>query len=271
MTRNKPPALAMQLDRCDVCGDKYHRADLVRTQVEFLDLKAENFFSYSSYDGTYWVVDTAVDTSTVSCGNRCDNVRTTLDSDNDISYLNGVQTWTGDGVFRSTVERGSFNSAHNITFSAQVGPHEQNESPEMTVEMGITNNDGSVTQAIKTFTIKGTTRVWFNEEVATLEAYGLGDTSYYFFFYISITNDGAWWIDELQLENNTTTGEPEVFLRTSGTFVSNQYSPTKQKSLMTSRKVCKNCAEYILSKSERFGRTEESPIDEPVDSWAQEI
>jgi len=267
MTRNKPPALAMQLDRCDVCGDKYHRADLVRTQVEFLDVAAENYLSYSSYDGTYWVVAIAEDTGTVSCGNRCDNVRTTLDSDNDISYINGVQTWTGLGALRSTVECGPFNSAHDVTFSAQVGPHEQNEDPEMTVSIGIANSDGSVTQEISSFTIKGTTRVWFNEEVATLEAYGLGDTAYYFFFYISIVNDGAWWIDELQLENNTVDGMPGNFTRASGTAVDSY----DERILMTSRKVCKNCAEYILSKSERFGRTEESPIDEPVDSWAQEI
>jgi len=272
MTRNKPPALAMQLDRCDVCGDKYHRADLVRTQVEFLDMKAENWFTYSSYDGSYWVVDDAVDTGTVSCGNRCDNARTTLDSDNDVSYINGVQTWTGDGIMRQSAEDGIWDSSYDVTFSAMVGPHEQNEDPEMTVELGITNNDGSVTQAIKTFTIKGTTRVWFNEEVATLESYGLGDTAYYFFFYVGITNDGAWWIDELQLEANVNSlpgqpGQPENFVRTSGSSVSNQ----SERSLMTSRKVCKNCAEYILSKSERFGRTDESPIDDPVDTWAQEI
>jgi len=277
MTRNKPPALAMQLDRCDVCGDKYHRADLVRTQVEFLNMKAENFFLYSSYDGTNWVVDTASDAGSTSYGNRCDNARTTLDSDNDISYINGVQTWTGDGVFRLDVITDlSLSSTYDLTFSAQVGPHEQNTSPEMTVEMGITNNDGSVTQAIKTFTIKGTTRVWFNEEVATLNGYGLGTGDYY--FYLEITNDGSWWVDELQLELNVNSlpgheqGRPENFVRTSGSFVSSSINDElSEQQLMTSRKVCKNCAEYILSKSERFGRTEESPIDEPVDSWAQEI
>ena len=272
MIRNKPPAIARQLDRCDVCGDKMHRDQLVRTQVEFLDMKAENWFSYSSYDGTYWVVDTAADTSTVSYGNRCDNARTTLDSDNDISYINGVQTWTGDGVLRSTVENGPNTPTYNITFSAVFGPHEQNTSPESTVVVGITNNDGSVLQPIKTFTTSGITRVWFNEEVATLEGYGLGDTSYYFFFYVSVTNDGAWWIDEMQVESNVDSmplqpGHPENFVRTSGASVSNQ----TERSLMTQRKVCTGCRELILSKSERFGKTDESPTDEPVETWAQEI
>ena len=274
MIRNKPPALALQLDRCDVCGDKYHRGDLVRTQVEFLDMKAENYFTQSSYDGTFWVVDTASDVSTISYGNRCDNVRLSLDSDNDLNYINGVQTWEGDGTMRSETEAGAFSAGSDVTFSAVVGPHEQNTSPEMTVVLGICNSDGSSKQAIKTYTIKGLQRVWFNEEVNTLEGYSLGDTSYYFFFYIQVTNDGYWWIDELQLEADVGTmplqaGHPENFVRTSGT--ANTTANQSERSLMTSRKVCPSCAELILSKSERFGRTDESPIDEPVDTWAQEI
>jgi hypothetical protein len=263
---NKPPALALQLDRCDVCGNKYHRGDLVRTQVEFLDMKAENYFDYSSYDGTWWVVDTASDVSTISYGNRCDNVRTTLSDDNVVSYLNGVQTWSGDGVFRST-GRTSFGSSGHVTFSAHVGPHEQNTSPEMTVVLGICAVDGTSKQAVKTYTIKGSTRVWFNETKATLNGYGVGTNAWY--FYIQITNDGYWWVDELQLEANVGSidGHPENFVRTSGSTVSNQ----SERTLMTQRKVCPGCAELILSKSERYGRTDESPIDEPVDTWAQEI
>ena len=271
MIRNKPPALALQLDRCGVCGDKYHRGDLVRTQVEFLRMKAENYFTQSSYDGTYWVVDTADDVSTISYGNRCDNVRLSLDSDNDLNYINGVQTWEGDGVFRSE-DYTSFSAGGHVTFSAMVGPHEQNTSPEMTVVLGICNSDGTSKQAIKTYTIPGITRVWFNETKATLTGYALNGSTVGWYFYIQVTNDGYWWVDELQLEANVKTmplpdNHPENFVRTSGAVVSNQ----SETSMMTSRKVCPNCAELILSKSERFGRTAESPIDEPVDTWAQEI
>ena len=63
------------------------------------------------------------------------------------------------------------------------------------------------------------------------------------------------------------TGYPENFVRTSGSSVSNQ----SETQMMTQRKVCPNCAELILSKSEKYGRTDESPIDDPVDSWVQEI
>jgi hypothetical protein len=244
---NKPPALALQLDRCDVCGDKYHRGDLVRTQVEFLDMKAENFFEASSYDGgTYWTVDTASDAGTISYGNRCDNVRTTLSDDNVISYLNGVQTWEGSGVFRAAQSR-NLSAGGHITFSAHVGPHEQNTSPEMTVVLGICNSDGSTKQAVKTYTIKGSTRVWFNETKAVLNSYGLGTNDWY--FYIQVTNDGKWWVDELQIEANVGSigGHPENFVRTSGSTVSNQ----SERTLMTQRKVCPGCAELILRHGHR--------------------
>ena len=265
MIRNRPPALALQLDRCDVCGDKYHRGDLVRTQVEFLDKKAENFFSYSSYDGTYWVCD-GVDEGSVSYGNRCDNARTTLGSDNVVGYINGVQTWSGTGTMRMASLSLASAGTSTLVISAQVGPHEQNPSPSMTVELGVTNSDGSVTQAIKTWTISETTRVWFAALASDLEAYGLGSgTAQY--YYIKVTNAGKWWIDEMQYEANTIGSIPEVFVRTSGTYVSNQSDQT----MMTQRKVCSRCQERILSKSERFGKTDESPIADPVETWAQEI
>ena len=53
MLINRPEAKALQLDRCEVCGNKTHRSNLVRTQVEFLRVKSENYFTYSYYDGSY--------------------------------------------------------------------------------------------------------------------------------------------------------------------------------------------------------------------------
>lgn len=266
MYRNKPPALALQLDRCDVCGDKYHRSNLVRTQVEFLDKKAENYSWQSSYEGTTWVVDDASDEGEVSYGNRCDNARLTLGDDNVLGYLNAVQTWSGNGTMRNAVLGSNFTDSATLVFSAQVGPHEQNASPSMTVVLGITNSDGSVKQAIRTWTINTMTRVWFAENAKTLADYGLG-TSNQQYYYIQVTNAGKWWIDEMQLEANPTDNIPEVFVRTHGSRV----RTTSDQTLMTQRKVCPNCVERILSKSERFGRTDEPPIDEPVETWAQEI
>jgi len=272
---NRPPALAKQLDRCDVCGDKVHRDQLVMTQVEFLQLKAENYFNYSSYDTNWWTMDDAVDAGSISYGNRCDNARTTLSDANVISYLNGVQTWTGNGTLREIAANGTYSSSGYVTMSAQVGPHEQNTSPEMTVNLGICNSDGSVKQIVKTYTISGTTQVWFYESVATLNGYGLGPGDGEFYFYIEVTNAGNWWIDELQIEFNVNTlprssqGYPENFVRTSGASVFSSSHP--EQGAITARKVCPNCQETVLKKTEKFGRTDEPPVADPVSTWNQEF
>lgn len=275
VTWNKPPAIAGQLDRCDVCGDKYHRGDLVRTQVEFLDMKSENYVGTSSYDSDYWSVDDASDVTSTTVGTygkRCDDVRLSLGDDNTLTYINSPKVWEGNGTVRMDNATGSFSDSSDLTFSVVVGPHEQNTSPSMTVAVGLTNAAGDSKQVLRTWTdIKTMTRVWANEEVLTMNTYGLGQGSYRFYF--QVTNDGKWWWDEAQIEANVnslpneTAGTPENFVRATGSNVSNQ----SERQLITQRKVCPNCVEYVLSKSERFGRTDESPVDEPVDTLSQEF
>ena len=281
VTKNKPAALGLQLDRCDVCGDKTHRGDLVRTQVEFLEMKAENFFTYSSYNTGLWTMDDAsdvTDTDVGTYGNRCDNVRLSLDPDNNLTYVNSPKVWEGNGTLRMDEISGLVAVTSDVTLSAQVGPHEQNTSPEMTVAIGVCNDDGTSKSVLRTWTINTMTKVWVNAEVTDLVATGLGtlnDPYYQFYYYFQITNDGKWWIDEMQYEVNVNSlptsseGFPENFVRTSGSTISSSSHP--EQSMMTSRKVCPSCLEYILSKSEKYGRTDESPIDEPVDTLVQEI
>jgi len=286
VTQNKPPALGLQLDRCDVCGNKVHRGELVRTQVEFLDMEAENAFTYSSYNTNLWTMSGASDvtsTTVATYGNRCDNVRLTLDDDNNLTYLNSPKVWQGNGTMYMNTDSGYINENQDLVISAQVGPHEQNTSPEMTVVIGVCDDDASNKSALETYTINGTTRVWAYSTVLDLVATGLqrdtlslgGNTYYSWRFYFQITNAGNWWIDEMQYEAGTsvTSGSgstgPGNFVRTAGTKVTAANHP--QQSLMTQRKVCPNCAEMILSKSERYGRTDESPVDQPVETWNQEI
>ena len=265
MYQNKPSAIGWQLDRCDVCGNKMHRRSLVRTQVEFLEEAAYNDFTQSSYDGTYWVVDTASDAGSESFGTRADWARTTLTDYTTVGYINGVQTWEGDGVFRSETLSPETDATDIIVFSAHVGANERNTSPTMTVAMGVCDSDGSNTQVVRTWTINTMTRVWFAEISSVLEAYALGSSSQQY-YYIQITNDGDWWIDELQLEVNPTYSKPGRFVRTSSTVIDQE-----DQSLLTSRKVCPSCLEPILSKSNKFGWTEESPTDEPVETLEQDI
>lgn len=265
MLANKPPATAEQLDRCDVCGNKMHRSDLVRTQVEWLYPQHENYLSYSNYDGAFWVVDDAADSGLISYGNRCDNARTTLSDANVISYVNGVQTWEGDGTFRCTsVPVQNFADANQVIFSFQIGPHEQNTSPEMTVVIGHCATDGTNKTALKSFVISGCTKLWITWLGAESDSsYAAGNGCYY----ISVTNDGEWWIDELQLETDPVRTTPGTYVKTAGTIVGS----TAEASSVSSRKVCPGCFEYVLKKSTKVGRQHETPVDDPVDTHNQEF
>ena len=261
MITTKPSAIGEQLDRCDVCGNKMHRSDLVRTQVEWLYPQHENYLTYSRYDGTFWVVDTASDAGTVSYGNRCDRARTTLSDANVISYVDGVQTWEGDGVFRcSSAPVDLWLDPYQIIFSFQIGPHEQNTSPEMTVVVGDCDASGNNKTALKSFVISGCTKLWVTWLGAAANA---GEGCYY----ISVTNDGQWWVDELQLETDPVRTTPGNYVETSGTLVGS----TAEASSIASRKVCPSCFEHVLKKSTKFGRQHETPVDGPVDSHTQEF
>ena len=272
MPSNNPPSIGMQLDRCQVCGNKIHRRELVRTQVEHLIPKAENYFLYSSYNAAYWTVDTASDAGNISYGNRCDHVRLQVPSTQPtaagaMTYLNGVQTWEGDGVYRSFVLSPSSGDTNAyVTMSAQVGPHAENTSPSMVVNMGICNSDGTSLSKLRTWNISTMKRVWFKERKPVLEALQPSGGLNSWYFYIEIINDGKWWIDEAQMEIATTDGSPEVFIETTGSYVSQAESGG-----IATRKVCPNCFEGVFRKSERFGKSDEPQVDYPVSEHVQEF
>jgi len=260
MRINRPEAKAWQLDRCDVCGDKVHRGELVRTQVEWLYPAHENYFSNSRYDGTFWVCD-ATDAESVSYGNRCDRARIRVGDDNTLSVVDGVQTWEGNGTFRCTsIPIANWVDTNNVIFSCQVGPYERNSSPEMTVVLGDCDSDGNNKTAKKTFTIAGAQKLWFSWTGAEADA---GEGCYY----IQVTNSGKWWIDELQLETDPSRSTPGTYVETSGTVA----SATAEAQAISTRKVCRDCFEVVLSKSEQFGKTSEPPVADPVETHNQEF
>ena len=274
MHRNKPPALGLQLDRCDVCGDKTHRARLVRTQVEFLELAASNYIIQSSYDGSHWTTDDTAGLGAISVGANADWQRLSLDSDNDLTELNGAETFGIGTKIETTVETDDLTSWDSLVFSAEVGPYHRSTVPAIKVELGVHETGaGTGYLALATWYINTQTRVWWTATTAELAAAAVDLTL--FGLRITVNRPGTgigfglprsdWWADRMQLEKNVTV--PGQFVRTTGSAVDN----TTDRTVMTERKVCPRCCERILSKSNRFGKTNESPIDDPVETWAQEI
>jgi hypothetical protein len=270
MRRNKPPALGLQLDRCDVCGDKTHRGRLVRTQVEFLELAANNYIIQSSYDDSYWGTNDTAALGAISVGPNADWQRLSLDSDNDLTELRGVETFSTGKRMQSTVASVDTTSWDSMVFSAEVGPYHRSTTPDITVYLEVLQTGATIPVAtISTWRINTQTRVWWTltpeELLAAMTAAFIPLPSLADMVFLIECSGGHWWADRVQLEKNATV--PGQFVSTSGSAVDNSTDQT----LMTQRKVCPNCVERILSKSERFGKTDESPIDEPVEAWAQEI
>jgi len=260
MLINKPTAIAGQLDRCEICGNKHHRSELVRTQVEWLYPAHENYLTYSRYDGTFWVCD-ATDAGAISWGNRCDRTRYVINDDNTTSILNGVQTWTGDGTFYCTTAPTTGAAVtDNVIFSCQVGPNDLNPAPEMTVVLGDCDTSGANKTVKKTFTISGTSKLWFYWTGAEAS---LGQGCYY----VQVTNDDDWWIDELQLEADSIRRAPGTYVETSGTAA----GATAEAPSISTRVVCRNCFESVFKRSEKYGRTNEPPTDGPVSDHIQEF
>lgn len=243
------------LSRCDVCGRKTHRADLVLQSQETKEVAGNNYFTYSSYSSSGWACG-ATDAGAISYGTGCGlymdtpGLSTTTMEQPDL--LGGVQTWTGNGTFRATVAVDA-SSATNICVSAWVGAKQDNTSPSMTVVMGFCDADGVVLTTERTWTLTNSTRVWFTTAVADITA----ATTSELYVYLTVTNAGSWWINELQFDLGAT--KPGDFVETTGAAKTSTGSRVYH-----SKKVCKHCRYPVWELNPGTTRVE------PPDRWAVE-
>ena len=254
-------AIARQLDRCDVCGVKIHKHKLVRSNMDFLAAAGSNYLTYSSYSASGWTVDTATSAGVISIGPYADRARVSVSDSNTLTEVLGSQTWLGSGVLRSTagVDASSWTS---LVFAADVGPYQQETSPEITFTIGLCDSDGTNKEEYASRTTKGNLRVWFTVNIADLPA---GKSASALYFYISATAVGKnWWADRLQVMKDVV--KLGTFIPTSGSSVDRIDTP-----MMTVRKVCPDCREPVLSRSERYNRAAELRNEEPIALDIQEV
>ena len=250
-------ATARQLDRCDVCGIKIHKHDLVRTNMAFLASAGNNYIQQSSY-ASGWLCD-ASDAGTISSGSYADRMRIVVSDDNTRTESFGVQTWDGAGTFYGL--GADISSWTSFVFAADVGPYDRETSPEMTFTLGLIDSDGNNPVVYRTVITAGSTRAWFTLNIADLPA---GKTAAALYPYVATTSTNKWWVDRLQLEKDV------VKL---GTFVPTLGSSVDRidTRMMTVRKVCPDCREPLLSKTERHGKLAEQRTEEPIALDIQEI
>lgn len=261
---SRPPTIARILDRCDVCGKKIHRQELVRTQMRYLKPQSSNQFLYSSYSATGWACD-ATDGGEIGIGTRADKTRTKVASDGTVSIVNGVQCWQGSGSYRSILGV-DVSSAAKFTVSAVVAPYYTSESPELSITMGLCDADGANTTSERTWTTSGLARTWYTVTVGNI-ASPLAASSVYVYWSVTPADEDQYWqIEDCQLELDATGDKPGEFVKSTGSSI----TVATDTETMTTRKVCPDCYEVLLVKSEQFGRPY-TEVEPPISSDPQEV
>lgn len=249
-----------QLDFCDVCGNETHRMDLVRTQVRYMSITGQNYFTYSVYNTSFWTCD-ATDAGAISIGSsNANQCRFKVPDDNTLVEINGAQTWTGSGTFRSNTAV-DVSGATNITMSAHVGPYQANTDPETTFVMGLCDSAGANKSAQRSFTTKSSMRIWFTMAVSSISS-PLSSSAAYFYVQATPATGKKWWVEDLQLEKDVT--KPGTFAPTNGSA----YDDTESQRI-TVCKVCPSCREPLQNIKTGIGipRTE---VETPVSTDMQE-
>jgi len=263
-----------QLDRCDVCGRKLPRRDLVRTNVRWLQPEGSNYLTHSSYHTDQWTVDTSTDRSTIGYGPHGDKQRITIpDAVAGVitpAYTGCSQTWSAAGTLRSVTTAIDVSGLTQFVFSvdvAQVLSWSSNiaSASDLTVAMGLCDSAGANTALQKTWTdVSGLLRCWFQMDVADI-ASPLSSSGIY--VYATVTPDTAtdyWLVDDMSIEGDV--ARPTQFITTTGTAVTAQ-TATK---VMAMRKVCPRCREDLLRESEPPS-SHEQRVEAPVSSAPQQV
>jgi hypothetical protein len=268
------PVLGRQLDRCDVCGRKIHKMDLVRTNVDFLANEAQNYMTYSTYDSSIWDTWYGTDAGNISIGPYPDRSRISIADDNTTSLINGTPTITvasgvgpyvGYARIRSTNWGGQdLSSWNSLTFSFDYGFHQEDTTPDAYVRVWMYDSANQAQKFIETERQTGQHRVWGTIDMVDVNSdLDLTDVLFHVAF-VTYGGGERIWVDRFQLEKDVST--PGTFVTTSGSAVDRAETP-----MTTVRKVCPNCRERVLRKSERYGKIAEQRTEEPVAVDIQEV
>ena len=283
---SKPAAIHRQLDRCDLCGRKIHRKDLVRTNVRYNRPEGSNYFTYSRYDSTLWDLTNLTATGSYDAfgpqdhGNR---VRVgegaAYGSYEDTTEIGGSPTFTitspgklftktgfDASAWTSLVVGGHFGIYHDNRDGT--GSDDDVENIPITVAIGVGATTGVTTQTLRTVSgIKSGMQVWAKLNLADLNA---AISSADVFFWATITLDSTpvgnykVWFDWMQCQKDLT--RPGAYISTAGAAL----DYTSEQKLMTVIKVCPEHRDRLLLESEQWGRPRKE-VEDPVPSDMQEV
>jgi hypothetical protein len=255
-------AIAGQLDRCEICGRKEYRSNLVRTNVDFLAAGGNNYIPYSSYSATGWTTSGLTSQGDISIGPYADRARVVIGDDNTRTEAFGSQTWSGDGhLYTATpVDVSSWTS---FVLAADVGPYHRSTARSLTVVLQTCQSDGTVDDILSTWRIGHDCRVWGYTPIAGLS---VNTSSAYFRIDVTPETGQYWWVDRIQLIKNATSINGQAFIPTTGASVDRVDTP-----MMTVRVVCPSCFERPRLRTEQRNREYEQRVEDPIPVEIQEV
>jgi hypothetical protein len=284
--RPQADEIARQNDRCDLCGNKVLRKNLVRTNVRYERPAGSNYFLYSRYDSTDWDLTNLVATGSYDCfGPQDHNNRVRIGdgaaygSYEDTTEIGGAPSFeiTSPGkvftkagfdasTWTSLVVGGYFGIYHDNRVGSAYDDDVENIA--VTVAIGVGATSGATTQTLRTVTnVRSGQHIWAKLDISDLDSSISSDDVY---FWATITLDstptGTYkvWFDWLQVEKNAT--RPGAYISTSGAAI--DYATPKK--LMTVIKVCPKHRERLTLESEQWGRPRRE-TELPVPSDIQEV
>ena len=273
---SKPPAIHRQLDRCDVCGKKIHKKDLVRTNFRYNRPAGSNYFTYSRYDSTLWDL-----TNLTASGNYDglgpeglnNRVRVgdgaAYGSYETTTEIGGAPTFTLTSPGKLATSSGvDCSDWTRLCFGLYVGAYHCNtDKLSMTVAIGVGASAGTTTTTLRTDTIKQDKHIWASVDIDDLDS-AIDSSDVYFWATITLDDtpddDFYVWVDWMQLEKDLS--RPGAYLSTSGSAV----DYTTEQELLTVVKVCPDHRERLQWKSEQWGRPRRE-VELPIDVDVQEV
>ena len=269
-------AIHRQLDRCDICGKKIHRKDLVRTQARYNRPQGNNYFTYSYYDGTFWVNTWAdyitdhctLQTQAMGLGPDSEDARVKIASDNTTTEIRGSKTFLLDispAVIHTTTAT-DISAYTSFVFGVYVGQYHANVDPAvLTVDIGNCNSGFDTLYSLREVTTRSGRHVWISVNIADLDS-DVDTSATYWYVKVSATSseDFYFWIDWMQLEKDAT--RPGAFISTNGAAI--DYTTDSKR--LTTVKVCNRCKEQLTRESQKRGRPRVE-VEQDIDNEFQEV
>ena len=238
-----------QMETCQVCGKDELRSKLVRKLMVFGLPAGENRLLYSSYDDSFWTVDTSTEVGYVSMGlfsGRYRPIVVDVHTGDSVTEARGSYTVHSSGTVRSTTAT-DVSSLTNICFTIGLGPYHAQTVQSFTAVLGLCDASGENKTASRTWTVKGSKKCWFTLPVSSIES-PLDSSGIYVYADVTITGTAKWWFDGMQLEDAV---KPSDFLPITSGVASVRTGNTIQWQVPI---LCPKCArERILKPSERYG------------------